>query len=172
MKITALSVLVSLLALSVAEADQRTIDSDPGADFSSFRTFRIREGAINSRSPELAGPLTRKKIEEGIRTALTTKGGMQEVPAQPDLVVQWRFGAANKREVETWAVGRWGRGRAFSVNDFTEGTLVVDLYERTGRDLVWRGIYRDDERNPSKISAHIADDINKLFKDFPPKKKK
>jgi len=172
MKTTLLAVMAVILALSVAQADQRTIDSDPAADFSAFKTFRMREGAITARSPDLSGQLTRKKIEEGIRAALATKGGMQEVQTQPDLVVQWRFGTATKREVETWAVGRWGRGRAVSVNDFTEGTLVVDLYERTGRDLVWRGIYRDDEKNPAKISAHIASDINKLFKDFPPKKKR
>ena len=153
-------------------ADQRTVDADPGADFSTFHTFRLRQGQLLAKSPELAGPLIRKRIDAAIRAALQSHD-LQEAGGAPDVVVTWRFGAADKREVETWAVGRWGRGRAWSVNAFTEGTLVVDMYRPPGRrDLVWRGIYRDDEKNLSKLSAHLADNINKLFKDYPPKKKK
>ena len=44
--------------------------------------------------------------------------------------------------------------------------------ETEGRDLVWQGIYRDDESSPAKVSNRLPDDIKKLFSDFPPKKKK
>jgi hypothetical protein len=167
-----LSTLLMVLALttSAAWADQRDIDADPSADFSSFKTFRIRDGQVTTKSPELNSPLTRKKIEEGLRTQLTGKG-LAEVATEPDLVLTWRFGSANKREVQTWATGRWGRGRRVTAYKFTEGTLVVDLYQRVGQELVWRGVYRDDESNPGKLSNRLDDDIKKLFKDFPPKKK-
>ncbi len=49
---------------------------------------------------------------------------------------------------------------ALSINTFSEGTLVVDVLRRPGRELVWRGIYRDDEGNASK-----------LFEKYPVKKK-
>jgi hypothetical protein len=166
-----LLLLSALCVLAVpALADQRDIDSDPSTDFSSYHTFLIRPGQVTARAPELNSPLTRRKIDEGLRAVLTGKK-LSEVASQPDLVVVWRFGSVNKQEVQTWVTGRWGRGRAYSTYRFTEGTLVVDLYERGDRQLVWRGIYRDDESNPSKLSNRLDDDIKKLFKDFPPKKK-
>jgi len=170
MKTAALTLALIFVSTGVV-ADERSVDADPNADFSALHTFRIGQGQLQAKSPELSGPLIRKKIDAGIRAALQAHD-LQEASGGADAVVTWHFGAANKREVESWPVGRWGRGRAWSVNAFTEGTLVVDIYRRPGRDLVWRGIYRDDERNPSKISAHLTDNINKLFKDYPPKKKK
>ena len=170
MKIPTL-LLMSALVAAPAVADQRDVDSDPSADFSTYHTFLIRPGQVTARAPELNSPITRRKIEEGLRAQLAARK-LSEVTSQPDLVVTWRYGSVNKKEVQTWVTGRWGRGRAYSTYRFTEGTLVVDLYERGDRMLVWRGIYRDDENNPSKLSNRLEDDIKKLFKDFPPKKKK
>jgi hypothetical protein len=57
------------------------------------------------------------------------------------------------------------------LNTFSEGTLVVDVLRRAGRELVWRGIYRDDEGNASKISSNLPRDVEKLFEKYPLKKK-
>ena len=170
MKFPTLLVILALVA-APALADQRDVDSDPSTDFSAYHTFLIRPGQINARAPELNSAITRKRIEEGLRAQLSARQ-LREVSSQPDLVVTWHFGSVPKKEVQTWVTGRWGRGRAYSTYRFTEGTLVVDLYERGDRNLVWRGIYRDDESNPSRISSRLDDDIKKLFKDFPPKRKK
>jgi hypothetical protein len=169
MKATAVALALIFVSTGIW-ADERTVDADPDADFSALHTFRLGQRQLLAKSPELSGQLIRKKIDAGVRATLQSHN-LQEAGGRSDVVVTWRFGAANKREVESWPAGRWG-GRAWSVNTFTEGTLVVDIYRLPGRDLVWRGIYRDDERNPSKISARLADNINKLFKDYPPKKKK
>jgi len=112
----------------------------------------------------------RKKIEDSLRSQLQAKG-LTEVQNRPDLVVNFRFGAADKRQVESLPAGRWGRRRRVETFRFTEGTLVVNLMDTDGRELVWRGIYRDDESNAGKISNKLPDDIKKLFSDFPPKKK-
>ena len=48
----------------------------------------------------------------------------------------------------------------------------MNLMDTEGRELVWRGVYRDDESNAGKISEKLPDDIKKLFSDYPPKKKK
>ena len=164
MKLTAL-ILVLLFMCPMLFADDKDIDFDPSANFSAFKTFLIRNGELTAKAPELRSPLMRKKIEESIRTQLSAKG-LSETQGRPDLVVNWRFGAANQQGV---TVGP--RGRRLATFKFTEGTLVIDLMDREGRDLVWRGIYRDDESNPSKISDKLANDIKKLFQDFPPKKK-
>src|SRR5262249_684743 len=114
--------------------------------------------------------IVRKRIEDSIRAQLTAKG-MTEVQSRPDLVVNFRFGAANRRQVESFPAGRWGRRRQIETFRFTEGTLVINLMDPEGRELVCRGIYGDDESSPGRISNKLPDDIKKLFSDFPPKKK-
>ena len=172
MKLTASTVAFALLLLVSMPllADQKDTDFDPSTDFAKFKTFQIRQGQIETKAPELNSPLTRKKIEDSIRTQLVAKG-LREVQNRPDLVVNFRFGAADQRQVASLAAGRWGRGRRLETLRFTEGTLIVNLMDPDGRELVWRGIYRDDESSPGKISNKLPDDIKKLFSDFPPKKK-
>lgn len=164
-----LAMAIALLSAPLF-ADEKDIDFDQQSDFSKFQTFTIRQGQITAKSPELNSPLVRKKIEDSIRAQLIAKG-LHEAN-RPDLVVNFRFGAANKRQVESFPAGRWGRGRRLETFRFTEGTLVVNLMDTEGRELVWRGIYRDDESSAAKISNKLPDDIKKLFSDYPPKKKK
>jgi hypothetical protein len=170
MRVAVLAALMLVVVSVPLRADQKDTDFDPQTDFLKFKTFMLRQGQIESKAPELNSPLVRKKIEDSIRSQLEAKG-MTEVQNRPDLVVNFRFGAANKRQVESFPAGRWGRRRRIETFRFTEGTLVINLMDTEGRDLVWRGIYRDDESNPGKISNKLPDDIKKLFSDYPPKKK-
>src|SRR5262249_19046949 len=91
-----LTLLSGLLAVSLF-ADDKDVDFDRQADFSKFRTFTIRQGQIEAKSPELNSTLVRKKIEDSIRSQLQAKG-LREVPNRPDVVVNFRLGAANKRQ--------------------------------------------------------------------------
>ena len=170
MKLAAVTAFALLFVAPTLRADQKDTDFDPKTDFLKFKTFTLRQGQIEAKSPELNSPLVRKKIEDSLRSQLQAKG-LTEVQNRPDLVVNFRFGAADKRQVESLPAGRWGRRRRVETFRFTEGTLVVNLMDTDGRELVWRGIYRDDESNPGKISNKLPDDIKKLFSDFPPKKK-
>ena len=161
--------LTIFLIVPMLAADDRDVDYDQQADFSKFKTFVFREGQLTAKAPELNSPLVRKKIDEAIRAQLTAKG-LREVQNQGDVVVTYRFGSVQRRDVQTFPAGRLGRIRCERFR-FTEGTLVVDLITREPRDLVWRGVYRDDESNPSKISDKLPNDIKKLFANYPPKKK-
>ena len=61
--------------------------------------------------------------------------------------------------------------RTLAVYRFTEGTLVVDMLRREGRALVWRGIYRDDEKKPAKLASNLPKNVQKLLEKYPPEKK-
>ena len=170
LRIPALALTFLLLSMPLV-ADEKDTDFDHATDFGKFKTFMIRQGQIAAKAPELNSPLVRKKIEDSIRSQLLAKG-LREVQSRPDLAVNYRFGSADRRQKEGFPVGRWGRVRRVETFRFTEGTLVVNLMDTEGRDLVWQGIYRDDESSPAKVSNRLPDDIKKLFSDFPPKKKK
>jgi len=53
---------------------------------------------------------------------------------------------------------------------YTVGTLVVDLFGSRTRKLIWRGKATDIlSENPKETTKKLNEDIEKLFKKFPPK---
>jgi len=66
--------VVNLLAGFGALAQKVTVQFDSSADFSKYKTFAIRNGTLNSRSPALNSELVTKQIEADIRRDLTARG--------------------------------------------------------------------------------------------------
>jgi hypothetical protein len=74
------------------------------------------------------------------------------------------------------ARGGGRRGRATdpqSTNPvgFVEGVLVIDMIAGTPGTLVWRGVYRDNEKSSAKFSDKLPGDARKLLSEYPPKRK-
>jgi len=54
-------------------------------------------------------------------------------------------------------------------SEYVVGTLVVDIFDKTGKNLLWRGIAQDELSNkPEKNVQKVAKASDKLFKEFPP----
>ncbi len=153
-----------------AWAQKITVEFDEAVEFAKFKTFMIREGALNSRNPALNSDLTRKKIDGLIEKYLNAHG-MLRVNAKPDLNVRYRLGSARKREVETYPAGWRGLGTRVVRVPYTEGTLVIDLRDPSTRSLVWRGIAREEKDDPNKIEGKLDDMVRKALEKYPPKPK-
>ena len=166
---TTVVLLVSLLAPSLW-ADDKSVDFDEDKDFTKYTSFDIRQQVINSKAPALNSSLVKDRIANAIRKELSDDGLFKDA-TQPDLIVNFRLGAEVERDVDTYRVGRLGRRRTRVVVDkYAEGTLVIDLIERSTRDLVWRGIYDDKEGDFAKLARKLEEDVKKLFEEYPPKK--
>jgi Domain of unknown function (DUF4136) len=161
--------LVAMLAAQAARAQKVTVEFDKAADFSKFKTFAIRGGQLNSRSPALNSPLLKKQIEADIAHDLTAKG-LTQVSGPSDLNVGYRFGQARKVEVETYPAGWYGRRTRAVRVPYAEGTLVIDLRDPSTRSLVWRGIASQEKSDPAKIAGKIDDMVKKSIDKYPPKK--
>ena len=55
-----------LVAAALMHAQKIDIELDPAADFSKFRTFRLRDGQINSIIVDLRDPTKRELVWRGI----------------------------------------------------------------------------------------------------------
>ena len=56
-----------------------------------------------------------------------------------------------------------------TVDEYTVGTLVVDIFNAKTKQLVYRGTASDELSNkPEKNAKKLAKASDKLFKDFPP----
>jgi hypothetical protein len=160
------------LSTVVLAADDRTVLFDEDVNFAAFKTFTLKPGTITSARPELTSAIATKSLEGAIRDALTARG-LKEVADQADLLVEhsvtavdWNispFGRPNP-------VGGRGRGAGAPV-DFTEATLVIDLKAGDPLALVWRGVYRDEEKDAGKLADALPKDAASLLSSYPPRKR-
>ncbi|HTE41292.1 MAG TPA: DUF4136 domain-containing protein [Steroidobacteraceae bacterium] len=169
-----LSVSLSLALLFLAfdlRAQEVNIEFDETTDFTQFKTFAIREGHITSRAPALNSPLTKKRLQAEIEKALTSRG-LSATEGAADLDVSWEFGSARKLDTQAYPTGWHGRGTRVVQVQKSEGTLVVDLLATSTKQLVWRGIAADSERNPQKLADKLDNLAKKSIGKYPPKNKK
>ncbi len=153
----------------VALAQKVNIEFDHSMEFSSVKTFELQPGTINSKAPALNNDIVRKNIENDIRRWLTQRG-LTETSSQPDVVVNFSLGSANRREVERYPA-RWGGWGRRVVVPYTEGTLTIDMRDPRRKELVWRAVAVSDNKDPNKIAAKMDEIVKKAFENFPPKKK-
>jgi len=160
--------LFGLLAAPGAFAQDVTIEFDRAADFSSFKTFAIRGGELNSQNPALNNALVKKRIEDEIERYLTSRG-LTMVSGPSDLNVRYHFGSARRIQTETYPAGWYGWGRRVVRVPYSEGTLVIDLRNPKTRSLVWRAIASEKKSDPAKIEGKLDDMVKKSFEKYPPK---
>ena len=57
------------------------------------------------------------------------------------------------------------------VDNYIEGTLVLDFVDATTKELAWRAYCKGSIRNPHKKDKVINKAVKKAIKKFPPKQK-
>jgi hypothetical protein len=173
------TVLFAGVALAVAGgawAQDVKVDYDKAANFGAIKTFSIKLGT------SWGNPIGEKRVMDEFTQALTEKGWKLAPAGEADAEVVVHGASQVKRDLNTFYSGTGGyRYRGFggtgtattTVNEYTVGTLVVDIFGAKDKNLMWRGIAQDElsdktEKNIKKLGK--ASD--KMFKDFPPGSKK
>lgn len=155
--------LVSLMAAG-AYAQHVTTDSAPGAPFGQYRTFAWTPGTPAAVS------LMEQRIHAGVNSQLQAKG-LTQVSTNPDLYVATHVVKQQVPEVISDGFGPWwgyGGGMA-TVQTYTKGTLVVDLYDAATKKMVWRGVATSTlSDKPSKNTAKLDKALVKMFEKYPP----
>jgi hypothetical protein len=150
-------------------ADDIDVEFDKAQDFATFKTFRMLDGTIDAKSPALKNEIVRKNIETDIRERLKAKGLTEaEAGAQPDVNVRFHLGSERRTNSTAVPAGRFGQRTRIRKSQTTEGTLTIDLLAK--RELVWRAVAIDDNRDPNKIADHLDDMVKKAIGKYPPKK--
>jgi hypothetical protein len=96
---------------------------------------------------------------------------------QGDAVVVFHGASQVKKDLNTFYSGggygyRFGGGMGTAtttVDEYTVGTLVVDIFDGKSKNLIWRGIAQDELSDKAdKNAKKRAKAMEKFFKDFPP----
>jgi hypothetical protein len=180
-------IITLLLVVSVARADKVTTDFDHKANFATYHTFSW--GAVTT-----VNSLNESRIKRDIAKQLQAKG-WQLMPSGGAVTVVVTGNVKNEQELETmydglgggwgggWGFGgfdRFGGGGEFGGGGFGEattttteqpvGSLVVDLLDTSSKKLLFRGLSSGDVSSKSKNNTkNLVKDVEKMFKDFPPK---
>lgn len=178
-------VLAAALLPVSARAQQINHDFDRSADFGKYRTFAYQV------CMRIENPLVDKRIVAALENALTLEG-FTKAEGDADVNVTYHSSTTEDVVIDTtsWGYG-YGRGWAWShggygygygsgpvsttttVRKYTRGTLVIDIWDARTKELVWRGTATDSvSDDPVKNEKKVQKALQKLFKLYPPEKKK
>jgi hypothetical protein len=171
---------LALTAVAACASPQVTVDYNPQAGFSSFRTF-----AMVSR-PDSAYP---QLIDDGMRISienqLEAKGLRDTTHAKADLLVGYGIVDRTNKDVAKagwdwapawgwryqWGVA-WPSASAPDASTYPDGTAVVYLVSTRDRQIVWQARAPDVLLLPPGNVVHARQQIDgavaTLFTKFPP----
>jgi len=169
--------LAALLAVGLTGCPGGAIvhtDYDHQANFSQFHTFSFGHTSTDN-------PLNQTRIRDEVTKDLSAKG-LRMVESGGDLVVTAVGSTRNKQEYTTFynepAFGYYYGGfgglggpgySTTSVQNYKVGTLVLDMYNGTSKQLVWRGVAKrgiSDSSDAKRAELNAA--IDKMLGSFPP----
>ncbi|WPJ94232.1 DUF4136 domain-containing protein [Coraliomargarita algicola] len=157
-----------------------TVDYDRSAKakLSNYKCFVIdsREERSNYQDIVLS-PIVDRRIEQAISRTLQAKGMSQDC-AQPDFRVTFNTITKTKTEVNDLGVGPtpfrrypyhgYGAFSRIDVNQYEEGTFIVDIIDQASKELVWRGTYTKRLGWSAPNDQEVQQIVSEILASFPP----
>lgn len=155
--------------------------ADPRANFSTYTSFAfLPNGGMTGAARDVPrrlratlDPLYHAYVQEAVTRDLTAKGLVLATDREAaDLLIGYRTVVGDRADVYPAIYGVGWRGhvhvaRPPQVRWYKEGTLVIELIDRRGEYLVWRGIgvgAMRDMRPGEDLMAAVGD----IMAEFPP----
>ena len=183
------SIAIGLLVLlGGCAGNPPVIDYDPSANFASWKTYAFISDHPLFRAPDSppGSPLLEGRLMQITDDTLQQKGFVKvDDPEQADFAISFTVGARDKIQVHSYPepyrpyYGAWGWGGPYyagaprssvDVQQYTEGTLAIDIYDVAEHDPAWHGVATKRitdsmRRNPTEALTEI---VNSILADFPP----
>src|SRR6185369_7574993 len=161
--------VAAFVAFNTAVAQDVKVQHMPGTDFTKFHTYKWTtiQGASHPNQIEDA------QIKQAVDTQLAAKGLTRTDSDTADLNVGYQVAVDQEKQWNTMGGGwRFGGMETATSSTIDIGTLVVDMYDQAGKQLVWSGSATktiDPGNNQEKNEKNLEKSMTKLFKDYPPK---
>jgi len=134
--------LLFLFVLTSCSTVRVVSDYDSVTDFGKYKTFAFYKPGIDKAK---ISDLDKKRIMRQIEANLKAKG--MTISKEPDLLVSLFTKEKERIDVYNnnygYGYGAWYGGGS-SVYSTPEGTLYIDLIDRSKNELVWQGIGKGD----------------------------
>ncbi len=184
------SILAALAALTLsacATTLTSSVDTADDAQLHGFMSYAwISDEPVfvsNPAAPTVINPLNAQRIRTAIEFELARKGYRKVPMTQTDLVLSASLGTHDRVQVRDYyddlgygyygyypGFGRFARGgigRRTSVGTFTEGTLVVDVFENRHKEAIWHGSASKRLSRDYTVPELIDEAVMTLLQQFP-----
>ncbi len=176
MKITKLLFLpiITLLMISCSSVRVAT-DYDTKVDFNQYKTFAFYKKGIDKAN---ISDLDKKRIMRAVEAELLAKGMVKS--SNPDVLVSLFTKSRERVNItdNNWGYGygwgwnpwMWNGANRLNVNQYTEGTLFLDIIDAKNKELIWQGIGTGALRmsNVEKREARIKEFVGEIMAKYPP----
>ena len=165
---TARMLLISapLLMVGPLMAQQVSVNYSHSHNFAQYHTYAWGSNNTN----QIQNSILAQVAQSDVNSALHAKGlTMVQENQSPDLILTASGGLKQETSWSAWGMRGIGGGMGgISPQQNVDGTLVVDLYDAKGQELVWRGIAEDTLRNNGdKNQEMVKKAVQKMFKQYP-----
>ena len=163
-----LGMLAMLLGLLVISASAQSVQSDYDKSFrfSDLKTFSFATQRRGATDPLAGDSLNDGRIRNGLESQLIANGFRMETK-KPDFVIAYYVTTKNKLNVQDLGYGppRWFGSRDIRVNQYEEGTLMVDFIDVKNNLVIWRG-RASGTLEMKGVDKKISKSVEKLIKQY------
>jgi hypothetical protein len=145
-------------------------NADPQVNFAAYHTFQLAPTRAPDR-PEFTPELIRQ-VNEATSAAFTQRG-LTAAADNPDVIILVHGAIEERVDITDWGFnyGRfhrwgWGDNNRYELNQYREGTLLIDVFDAKTKNLVWRGSAVGQVPGPPDINR-IRSAINDIVNRFP-----
>ncbi len=178
-------IALSLMIATSAFCQDVRYNFDKNSDFSKFKTYKW----VAIKGAQQPDELTDKQLKDTIDAELAKKGLSRVETDNADLFVGYQTAIGSEKQLTSFSTGGagWGYGGGWygggyggmgtttsTTSTIYTGQLVLDMYNTTDKDLVWRGTVSktlDPKAKPEKRQKNMTKAIGKLLKNYPPQVK-
>ncbi len=168
--------LVAWIATAGCSGISYNHDFDPAVDFTKYKTYTWMEVAEpGQQRPRGMSELVEKRIVAAIDENLASKGYTKQATGPTDFVVHFVVTTQEKVDFNTyysgWGYYGWYGSSQVVADQYTEGTLVIDVFDSGTKGLAWRGTATgtiDPGATAEQRNLRIQDAVAGIFQRFPP----
>jgi Domain of unknown function (DUF4136) len=139
----------------------------PGTNFSKYHTYKWITLQENVHPSQIVD----QEIKQAIDAQLSAKGFTKTTDDKADLYLGYQCSVDQERQWNGYGGFRFGGMASATSSTIQNGTLVVDFYDPTGKQLVWSGQAAktlNPSGNQQKNMQRLNQAMAKLLKNFPP----
>ena len=167
------TLVMAMMACSVMFAQDVRTNYMPGTNFTKYHTYKwvdIEGGAHPNQ-------IVDAQIKQSVDSQLASKGLTKTDSDKADLFVGYQVAVDQEKQWNGYGMGgglRWGGMASATSSTINVGTLVLDMYDPSSKQLVWSGNATktiDPKGSQEKNQKNLDKAMQKLLKNFPPTQK-
>jgi hypothetical protein len=171
--------LLSLIGLTGCVSPTRVdYDSASIEKIRSYRCYTIDTRETRAHYQDVAlSPIVDRRIERSVETVMQQRGFANDCTT-PDFRVTFNTIKKTKTEVTDLGIGATPFRRypyhgysgysRYNVDQYEEGTFILDIIDEASKELVWRGTYVKRLGWEAPTDAQVLEIVTEILAQFPP----